>query len=929
MTIRKKLIQIVALLTIPLIFNLAVLAFQFQRVTTSVQEIQEQAVRQQAESLRMQAQLRDAEAALYRFQIEGLPIYASEFERLMGAYETSANQFQASATTEQEHAWAADLQAFTAQASDLGQQLITLHSEQSLDLAQFNTLETLSNNLLTQIRLANSENSDYQDLVNQMGLDLSQSFFAVSSFQAVPTESEITVFQTGLFTFRFHHKQIKALTLLPAEVEQINALAQTAEQIDSVGNRLLQRREAQQTIFNSFVAQTNQVGQQIIVNEIQPWAAGRLAQSEETLTTFLFRLLLISGIVSLISVLGAIAIAFPNVRQLTTAISSLMAGAERVAAGDLSTSIQVSGSSEFSQLGETFNHMMADLTLREQRLQRRIAELEALQSVSLDLTGLLDVQLVLDKIAASGQGLVAASEAHIYLCDEHGQNPRLGSSALRNGLENERPLTPRTDGLINTVTRSRRLEVISHAMDHPHYNTRDSETFGIRATAGFPIIRGDRLLGVFNIAFDNRDDISTGEIRALRLLADQAAVAIENARLYQTVAEKESNLSELLQKLTHVQEEERRLIGLDLHDGLTQILMSVNMHLSTLASLAGNQLAPDGRQELTLSQNRLHEAIDEVQWMVSELRPTELEDFGLVDGLRHYINRVAELEGWQVEFDIRIEKVLVNDSIETAVFRIIQEALSNARKYAATDRILFRLDNQLNTLIFSVQDFGRGFTFSPELTATGSGHLGLVGMRERAELLGGELAIESEFHHGTTISATIPMRWEPDKLLLNANSNAISILIVDDHQMVRDGLRNMLKTPGIRVIGEARNGQTGDRRGRPSPPRHRPHGYSDARYGWYPSPQRDGLPQIHQPRHHLHLPPKHQLPLASGRRRCGRIPPQKRLPRSPTRRHPLCRRRTNPHRSKLLQQSTTRSESPLSRANGTGVNRSPHHTPTP
>ncbi len=804
MTIRNKLILIVSLLTIPLIFNLAVLGFQFRQVTSAVEDIQQQSVRQQAESLRMQAQLRDAEAALYRFQIEGLPIYASEFERMMGELELSIVQFQSQATTDQELAWAADLVAFTSEANRLGLNLITLHSEQTVDLEQLNNLETLSNQLLTQIRLVNSDNADYQDLVNQMALDLSQAFFAVSSFQVTPNESEITVFQSGIFTFRFHHKQIEALDLLPAEREQVDALALTVDQVDAVGNRLLVRRDTQKTLFNSFVAEANQVGQDVIVNEIQPWAAGRLAQSEATLTNSLFRLLVISGIVSLISVVGAIAITLPNVRQISSSISHLVAGAERVAAGDLSTSIKVSGTGEFTQLGTTFNHMMEDLTIRERRLQRRIAELETLQSVSLDLTGLLDVQLVLDTIVSSGRGLVDASEAHIYLCDDTQTNPRLSASSWRGDEIHTRQVVPRKDGLINTVVRSRRLEIISFAMDHPHYNSRGSETFGLRATAGFPIIRGDRLLGVFNIAFDNRDDMRTGEIRALRLLADQAAVAIENARLYQTVAEKESNLNDLLQKLTLVQEEERRLIGLDLHDGLMQILMSANMHLSTLASLPSSG-TNEAQTELILGQSRVREAIDEVQWVVSELRPTELEDFGLVGGLRHYINRVANAEDWEVEFDIQTEKVLVNSAIETAVFRIIQEAISNTRKYADTNRLFFKLSNNFNMLEFAVQDFGIGFDVNNN--TSDSNGLGLMGMQERAELLGGTISIESQIGLGTTVSASIPMRWEPEKLLTSASPDAITVLIVDDHQMVRDGLRNMLKTPGVRVIGEARTGK--------------------------------------------------------------------------------------------------------------------------
>ena len=168
---------------------------------------------------------------------------------------------------------------------------------------------------------------------------------------------------------------------------------------------------------------------------------------------------------------------------------------------------------------------------------------------------------------------------------------------------------------------------------------------------------------------------------------------------------------------------------------------------------------------------------------------------------------MASAEDWDVEIEIKSEKILVNSAIETAVFRIIQEAISNTRKYAETDRLFFKLSNNFNMLEFAVQDFGRGFDVNHDLIGSDSNGLGLMGMQERAELLGGTISIESQVGHGTTVAASIPMRWEPEKLLTSTSPDAISVLIVDDHQMVRDGLRNMLKTPGVRVIGEACTGK--------------------------------------------------------------------------------------------------------------------------
>ncbi len=323
------------------------------------------------------------------------------------------------------------------------------------------------------------------------------------------------------------------------------------------------------------------------------------------------------------------------------------------------------------------------------------------------------------------------------------------------------PQTPRDDDLVNLVVQTKEAQVINNALQHSRYSSSNSQTYGLQATAAFPLILLDQLLGVFNIALDDRHTFHDGDLRILRLIADQAVIALQNARLYQSVADKEIQLNKLLQKLAIVQEAERRLVGLDLHDGLTQILLSANLHFNTLSLLLKN-IDPASQTELQLGQNRLQEAIEEVNWVISELRPTELEDFGLADGLRHYVNKVAQTKGWQTTFSADLNRLDVNPTLETAVFRITQEALSNARKYAKTDRIEVRLSiiepeksDRQRTLIVEIQDWGCGFDVS-QLKGDME-RLGLLGMQERAELLGGTFKIESTLGQGTTIQACIPL----------------------------------------------------------------------------------------------------------------------------------------------------------------------------
>jgi signal transduction histidine kinase len=305
-----------------------------------------------------------------------------------------------------------------------------------------------------------------------------------------------------------------------------------------------------------------------------------------------------------------------------------------------------------------------------------------------------------------------------------------------------------------TAARTGQPQVVSQASTHPLFNTPDMRPWGIKAAAALPLKLGERALGVLNVSFDDRDTFGEDELRILGLLADQAAIALENARLYQSLADRETRLQTLAQKLADVQEEERRLIGLDLHDGLTQLLLSANMHFDTLASLAHN-LDNQTQAELNLGRARLHEAINEARQVVSELRPAALEDYGLVGGLRHYVTELSQREKWQLEFSAPPGEIKLAPAIEAAIFRIAQEALTNTRKHAAAGRVRVALQLEAAELHLQVQDWGQGFNLAA--ISEESRRLGLVGMRERAALLNGECRVTSQPGQGTRIWVHIPL----------------------------------------------------------------------------------------------------------------------------------------------------------------------------
>jgi signal transduction histidine kinase len=249
----------------------------------------------------------------------------------------------------------------------------------------------------------------------------------------------------------------------------------------------------------------------------------------------------------------------------------------------------------------------------------------------------------------------------------------------------------------------------------------------------------DRVIGVLDAQSDQLDAFDESDLTVLQSLADQAAIAIENARLY-----------EQAQRLAVV--EERQRLARELHDSVTQALYGTTLY----AEAAARQLAT-GQVELVSEHLRelrdtAQEALREMRLLIFELRPSILEDEGLANALRARLEAVEERAGLEVEFRVDGETVLPT-AIEEGLYRIAQEALNNALKHACARRLSVSLEQRERTVILEVVDDGCGF--DPDVAIPGGG-LGLDGMIERAAKMGGELALDSEPGAGTRVRVEVP-----------------------------------------------------------------------------------------------------------------------------------------------------------------------------
>jgi signal transduction histidine kinase len=244
-----------------------------------------------------------------------------------------------------------------------------------------------------------------------------------------------------------------------------------------------------------------------------------------------------------------------------------------------------------------------------------------------------------------------------------------------------------------------------------------------------------------------------------RVAERTAELARANEALRAEVAERrraEAARTELLRRLVTAQEDERRRVSRELHDGLGQELTALILGLKALEQAVPQGTPGRGRlREVEAVVGRIgREAHD----LAVELRPTALDDFGLGPALATYVARWSERTGVAAEFQSPgLDGDRLPPEVETTVYRVVQEALNNVAKHAEARRVSVILERRQDEVTALVEDDGRGF--DPERAGSGQGRrgLGLLGMRERVALVGGTLLVESEDGGGTTVRARIPL----------------------------------------------------------------------------------------------------------------------------------------------------------------------------
>jgi PAS domain S-box-containing protein len=282
-------------------------------------------------------------------------------------------------------------------------------------------------------------------------------------------------------------------------------------------------------------------------------------------------------------------------------------------------------------------------------------------------------------------------------------------------------------------------------------------TMRAKSVLGTGMFFGKKLVGILAITcIEEYRTFTEEETKLIQTIGNQIAVAIENARLLEVVRKHTQDLKDLAGQLIEVQEGERKRIAQELHDQLGQMLQSMMMNLDKIRiKLESRPQRLEGIEDsIHDTRELLSQTIEDVRTLSSDLSPPMLVDFGLVPTLRWYVDNFSQRANINVFLKVKDKSYRFPSEVELALYRIVQEALTNVAKHSRATEVIIHLSKRDLTAILSVRDNGIGFDPVKALSAPQG--MGLFNMKERVNLLGGSFDIISRSRKGTTLTINIP-----------------------------------------------------------------------------------------------------------------------------------------------------------------------------
>jgi signal transduction histidine kinase/CheY-like chemotaxis protein len=394
--------------------------------------------------------------------------------------------------------------------------------------------------------------------------------------------------------------------------------------------------------------------------------------------------------------------------------------------------------------------------------QKEEAEIStSLLRVAESLSQFTDLDELLSIASEIIPDLLDCDQVGLFLCDR-AKNVFYGAKARAPSPQQERSflaMRVRAEQLrvLDEVLRKREPVVIEDATRSSLIDPASISGLRLTSCVFIPLIAKAEVIGLMVLNKSDRSQRFTSrDIKIATGVANQLAIAIENTNLFSEVSAHKTALQRLSMRLTNVLEEERARISRELHDGLGQVLSGMLIGLDVLEEKVPPSVTAV-RQGLRQVKRLTERTLDELRRLSHDLRPSLLDDLGLLDAVQWLADYLAEKCGWTMQVIVDADFPRLAPEVETALFRITQEALNNIKTHANASRVTIRLRQPGELVQLEIEDNGRGF----DPMAMARNHypergIGLLSMQERATALGGKLFIESEVGQGTNLKVVIP-----------------------------------------------------------------------------------------------------------------------------------------------------------------------------
>jgi signal transduction histidine kinase len=392
----------------------------------------------------------------------------------------------------------------------------------------------------------------------------------------------------------------------------------------------------------------------------------------------------------------------------------------------------------------------------------RFSEAMSLETVSSALVEDQSLDAILTVIIDEAMQLLGAKDALVLLLEE-GENwfqvcARAGPGLT--GLTSRRMSV--RDSLNGLVVTTGKPLVSNDALTDPRANQARAGRLNVHSVAIAPLRIRNRTIGTIAVHNKRVGYFSQTDVAILCSFANQAAVAIENAQLFSKLLRardelqhKAEELQELLVQTINIQEEERRRIAADIHDRVVSRVVGALYELETCIQLHQQSKPLEGK--LQLLEQLLNDAVDKTRTSIYNLWPAILDHMGLASALREVISHDQERTGIRHSLRVYGKPYRLQPPAKIAAYRIVQEALSNIHQHAAAESVSVSVRYSPQQVRITIRDDGQGFDMERVMLSPPRHHFGLIGMRERALSVGGQLCLESEPGKGSRVTLDIPV----------------------------------------------------------------------------------------------------------------------------------------------------------------------------